>query len=114
MQLSQVRCDECNWSMRYLLCQDVILHQRVGMNDDFRLLQIPDYRNKKNPRNVLVSIVTLKDTDHNVDSRQNDGLWIRMPDNYTETRQRQVFNDYELLLDEYIRSLTVDDNLQRT
>ena len=26
MWLNQVRCDECNWSMRYLLCQDVILN----------------------------------------------------------------------------------------
>ena len=26
MQFSQVICDECNWSFRYVLCQDVILH----------------------------------------------------------------------------------------
>ena len=63
MSLIQVRCDGCNWSTRYLLCQDVILHQTVGINDGFR--QHEQERSMK----CICTIVTLKDTDQNVDSR---------------------------------------------
>ena len=41
MQLSQFRCNECNWSVRYLLCQDVIVIKwRV-------LMQTSNYLNRQ-------------------------------------------------------------------
>ena len=43
IQLSQVRYDDCNWSMRYLWCQDDILHQMMGAN--IRQIKTPDYIN---------------------------------------------------------------------
>ena len=42
MQLAQVGLDECNWSVRYLLCQDIILHQTVATNDNAGKVQTPD------------------------------------------------------------------------
>ena len=44
MQLSQVRYDECNWSMRYVLCQDVIIYQAMGTN--VRQTQTPGHVNR--------------------------------------------------------------------
>ena len=76
-------------------------------------MQIPDYRNKKDWQSVSVPVVTPKDKDQSVDFRQDDGLWMKTTDNYIETGQRKDFNDYELVKDEYMKSLTVTDNLER-
>ena len=57
-QLSYIRCDESNWSMWYLLCEDATLHQIVGINDDFRQMQVPGYANKKDQWSVSVPITT--------------------------------------------------------
>ena len=38
----------------------------------------------------------------------------RLVDNYTEIGQRQYCNDYKLIQNKYLRSLTVTDNLERT
>ena len=35
-------------------------------------------------------------------------------ENYIETGQRQDFNDHDVVQDEYLKSLTVTDNLERT
>ena len=56
----------------------------------------------------------LKDTYQNVDSRQDDRLWISILDNYTEKGQRQDFNDYKLVQGKHLKSLTVTDKLERT
>ena len=42
-------------------CQDVILHQAAGINDDFRQMQIPVYVNKKDQQGVCVPIANSKD-----------------------------------------------------
>ena len=36
MQFRQFRLEECEWSTRYLLCQDVIFHQGTGIADCVR------------------------------------------------------------------------------
>ena len=38
----------------------------------------------------------------------------KRPDNYIEMGQRQDFNDYELVQDDYLKSWTVTDNTERT
>ena len=56
---------------------------------------------RKINRVISVPIVTLKDTEQNVYSWQDDGLWISAPDNYIEAGLRQDFNDYESVWDKY-------------
>ena len=48
-----------------------------------------------------------------MNSREDNGQWIGILDNYIETGQRQDFNDYKLVQDKYLRGLTVTDNLGR-
>ena len=102
MQLSQVGWDKFNWSTGYLLCQDVILHQTVGTNDNVRQMQTPNYTNPTKRQGIHVPLVTHKDTYQDVKIRQDDELLISVPDNYRETDQ-QDFIDYELVQDEYLK-----------
>ena len=84
IHLSQVRWEKCNWSTRYLLCQDDILHQTMGTNDNVRQMQIHDYANQTNRKGIHIPIVTPKNTYLTMKIRQDDEVWIGVP------LQRQV------------------------
>ena len=89
MQFSQGGWDECNWLSSYLLCQDVILHQSMGTNNNVRQMQTPEYANQTNRQGIHVPRVTPKDTYQNVKIRKDNKIWISVPDNYrdrSETR----------------------------
>ena len=112
MQLSQVRCDEINSWRKHLLSWDVILHQSMGTNDNIRQIQTPDHINRTDRQSTYVHVVAFEDKDQNVNTRQDDGLWVNVWDIYIETGQRKDFNDYKLVQDEYLKSLTMNDNLE--
>ena len=38
-----------------------------------------------------------QDRDEHVQNRQNNDLWVKVPDNDAEITQRQDFNDYEII-----------------
>ena len=86
----------------------------MGTNDNIRQIQTCDYVIMTDGWSIHVPIVKTKDTGHNVNARQNGGLWINIPGNHIETGQRQDLNGYELVQDGYLKSLTVIDNLERT
>ena len=90
MQLCQVEWDECNWSTRYLLCQDVILLPKVGSNDNIREMQTSDYANWPKRQGRHVSTVTPKDPYQNVKIRQDDKLWISGPENYGDGFRNKI------------------------
>ena len=75
MWLSQVGWDECNWSTKYLLCQDVILYQTVDTIDNVKQRKIPDYANQIIRQGIHVPIVTCKGTYQNekIDKMMNCG-----------------------------------------
>ena len=99
--------------MKYLLYQDVILHQTMSANDKIKQMQTPYHINRTDRWSIHVPIGTSKDTNQNVDATQDDGQWISVPHNYVETGHRQDFNDYDLIQDEYLKSVTVTDNSER-
>ena len=111
LQLNQAKYNKCKWSMRNLLCQDIILHQMMGTN--IRQTQTPDCVNRTGRWGIHIPIATSKDTEHNIDTRQNDRLWKSVPDNYVETSKRQDFNNCKLVQEQCLKSLTVTDKLER-
>ena len=76
-------------------------------------MQKPEYADATNKQDIHVPIVTPKDTHQNVKFRQDDELWVSVPDNYRETGKRLNFNDYELVQGKYLKSLGMTDNLER-
>ena len=83
------------------------------MDTNIRQNQTPGNVNRTDRWSIHVPIGTSKDTDQSVDTWQDDKLWINISDNYIETGQRQDFNDYELAQEEYLKSSTVTDKLER-
>ena len=55
-----------------------------------------------------------QDRDDFVSHRVDSDLWLKIPFLDTETGQRQNFNEYELLQDEYLRNLEMTDNIEQT
>ena len=63
-----------------------------------------DYVNRTDRWSIHIFIATTKDIDQNVDTRQDDRVYgLTIPDNYIKIGQRQDFNDYELVEDEYLK-----------
>ena len=51
--------------------------------------------------------------DEHVQNMQDDYLWVKVLDNHIEIVQRQYFNDYELIQEEYLRNLEMTDNTEK-
>ena len=59
----------------------------MGTNDTVRQMQTLDYVNRTDRWGEHMY--------QNVDTREDDGLWISVQDNYIDTGQRQDCNHYE-------------------
>ena len=53
-----------------------------------------------------------QERDEHVQNRQDDNLWVKLPDNDIEIGLRQDFNDYELHQEEYLRNLEMMNNTE--
>ena len=84
----------------------------MATNDNVTQMQTRGYAIQINRQGIHIPIVIPKDTYQTMKMRQDDELWISVPDNYRETGQRQDFNDYGLVQDEYLQSLEKTDNLR--
>ena len=71
----------------YLLLQDVILHRTTGANDNARPMQTPDHVNRIGRWGLSVPIATPRDTNKNVNTRQDNRIWISSLDNYRDRVQ---------------------------
>ena len=59
-------------------------------------------------------IMMLQEKDEHVPNKQDDYLWVKIPDNDIEVSQRQDLNDYELMQVEYLRNMQMIDNTEKT
>ena len=54
-----------------------------------------------------------QERDEHVQNRQDDDLWVKVPDNDIEIGQRQDLNDYELIQEEYLRNFDMTCNIEK-
>ena len=54
-----------------------------------------------------------QDRDEHLQNRQDDDLLVKAAGNDIEIGQRQDFNDYELIQEEYLRNLEMTDNTEK-
>ena len=50
--------------------------------------------------------------DEHVPNKQGNELWVKVSDNDTEICQRQEFNEYEIIQEEYLRNLEMTDHIE--
>ena len=81
-QFRQIRTEECDWTTRYLLCQDVIFHQMTDHTNYVR-----QGRNEQIP------------------SKQICHLWFQVPHHDQIKCQRHNSLDFELVQNEYLKIL---------
>ena len=55
----------------------------------------------------------LQEKDNFVSNRQDNNLWIKMPSPDTKLSQRENFNKYELVQDEYLKNSWVTENIKQ-
>ena len=56
----------------------------------------------------------LQERDNFVPNRQDSDVWVKIQFLYTETGQRQNFNGYELVQDEYLKNLGTPGSIEQT
>ena len=96
------------------MCQDVSFHQVTGINYSVRCRQSPDYTDKPTKQRKSMPMKIPQGRDEHISNRQDNNLWVKVPDDNTEIVQRQDFNDYELIHEEYLRSLEMTDNTEQS
>ena len=96
-KLKQTSLHECEWSMRYLLCQDVIFHRIICVNDCERQRETPNYIPQQMKQKKAMTMKRPQGRDEHVSNRQYSTLWVEVQNEDTETGQRQNFNDCKLI-----------------
>ena len=114
MQFKQISLSECEWSMRHLLCQDVIFHRITGVNYSVIQRQTSDYIDQQIKQSKYMTMNISQGRDKHVPNRQDSDLQVKVPNEDTEIHQRQHFNDYESIQEEYLRNLTMPDKIKQT
>ena len=113
MQFKQTCLHECEWSTRYLLCQDVSVCRITGVNYNTRQGQTLDYTDQPMKQKIHDHTNT-QGRDEHVSYRQDNDLCVKVPNEDIETGQRQDFNDYELIQQEYLTNLEMPNNKEQT
>ena len=94
--MQQISANECELSMRFLLCQDAIFH-RIPNPLDIEML-------RTFPRYVLSQLVL---------DRQRNDLWIKRQPLEMEIGPGHKLTEHELIQDEYLGNFRSHDNLEQ-
>ena len=110
IQFKQTSLHECEWSMRHLLCQDVIFHRIKSVKYSDRQRQTSNHRDQQMKQKKSMIMKIPKGRDEHISNRQDSDLWVKVLNEDTETD----FNEYEFIPEEYLRNLGMTDNKEQT
>ena len=80
MQFIQVHLEECEWSTRHFLCQDVIFHQVIGIGDCVRKIETADITDKPVKQRKHIPVTISPSRKEHVQNKKANDLWAKVPE----------------------------------